>query len=78
VVAIGAPGSPARAACEHPGLIEQYQNRYIQSVTFSPPAYTYGEANDDLERQDGIKSQSERTAILSNTDIQIPVERVGT
>lgn len=69
VVCIGQKGSKERAACEHPALIEKYRNRYYESTVYLSQPYCFGEANDDLERQDGIKCAVERRAILANTGI---------
>mgnify|MGYP001140576247 CR=1 FL=1 len=69
VIAVGFKGSKARAACEHPALIEKYQRRHYESTVYMAQPYCFGEANDDLERQDSIKCPIERKAILANTDI---------
>lgn len=72
VWAVGQKGSKARAACQYPKLIETYRRRYYESTVYLTHPYSYGEANDDLERQDGIKCHSERKAILANTNIDQP------
>ena len=69
VTVIGQKGSRARAACEHPALIEKYRTRYYESTVYLSQPYCFDEANDDLERQDGIKCAVERRAILANTNI---------
>lgn len=69
VVAVGQKGSRERAACEHPALIEKYRHRHYESTVYLAQPYCFGEANDDLERQDGIRCPIERRAILANTNI---------
>jgi hypothetical protein len=69
VVAVGQKGSKERAACEHPALIERYRLRYYESNVYLSQPYCFGEADDDLKRQDGIKCAVERRAILANTNI---------
>lgn len=59
VIAVGAPGSPARAAVEHPTKIEVIDEMYTEGAELQ-------EVIDYLIGL-GIKSELERESILSHT-----------
>ena len=69
VAAVGSKGSKARAACEHPALIEKYVRRHYESTIFLKDTYRLDDAHNHLKNEDNIFSLDERNAILMNTNI---------
>ena len=64
VIAVGAPGSPVRAACQWPHLIERLDLLYLECCEARSPGRGVDQAI-DMIRQAGITDPADTRSILS-------------